>query len=123
MKVAIIKETRPHEQRVAASPETVKKMAALGLDVVVETGAGVAASFIDAAYQAAGATIAKDAAAACADAGLVLRVQRPQFGEGAPDELAYLKSGTTLVAILQPLQNGPRLRPMPRPGSPLSVWI
>jgi H+-translocating NAD(P) transhydrogenase subunit alpha len=105
MKVAIIKETRPHEQRVAASPETVKKIAGLGLDVVVETGAGSAASFPDAAYQAAGAVIAKDAAAACADAGLVLRVQRPQFGEGAADELAYLKPGTTLVAILQPLQN------------------
>jgi NAD(P) transhydrogenase subunit alpha len=105
MKVAITKETRPHELRVAASPETVKKMIALGLELVVETGAGLAAAYTDAAYQAAGAVIAADAASACADAGLVLRVQRPQLDEGGADELAYLKPGTTLVAILSPLQN------------------
>ena len=105
MKVAITKETRPYEKRVAASPDTVKKMIALGLEPVVETGAGTAAAFPDAAYEAAGATIAKDAASACADAKLVLQVQRPQLGEGKADELAYLKPGTTLVAILSPLQN------------------
>src|SRR5271168_2951370 len=105
MKVAITKETRPYEKRVAASPETVKKMIALGLEPVVETGAGTAAAFPDAAYEAAGATIAKDAASACAEAGLVLQVQRPQIGEGKADELAYLKPGTTLVAILSPLQS------------------
>jgi NAD(P) transhydrogenase subunit alpha len=100
MKVAITKETRPHEKRVAASPETVKKMIGLGLELVVETGAGLAAAFTDAAYEAAGATIAKDAAAACDGAALVLQVQRPQAGE-----LARLKPGTALVAILSPLQN------------------
>jgi NAD(P) transhydrogenase subunit alpha len=100
MKVAITKETRAHEKRVAASPETVKKMVALGLDVVIETGAGLAASFTDAAYEAAGAVIAKDAAAACAEAGLVLQVQRPQ-----PEGLAHLKPGTALVAILSAMQN------------------
>jgi NAD(P) transhydrogenase subunit alpha len=104
MKVAITKETRPHEKRVAASPETVKKMVALGLELVVETGAGLAASFTDAAYEAAGAKIAQSAAAACDGAQLVLRVQRPQRGEGA-DELAYLAPGTAMVAILSPLQN------------------
>ncbi|MGB8840316.1 MAG: NAD(P)(+) transhydrogenase (Re/Si-specific) subunit alpha, partial [Aliidongia sp.] len=45
MKVAVTKETRPHELRVAASPETVKKMSALGLELVVETGAGLAAAY------------------------------------------------------------------------------
>ena len=105
MKVAITKETRPHEKRVAASPETVKKMIGLGLDIVIETGAGLAAAFTDAAYEAAGAVIAKDAASACAEAGLVLQVQRPQLGEGKANELAYLKPGTALVAILSPLQN------------------
>ena len=100
MKVAITKETRPHEQRVAASPETVKKMIGLGLELVVETGAGLAAAYTDAAYEAAGATIAQDADAACDGAGLVLQVQRPQ-----PGELARLKPGTALVAILSPLQN------------------
>jgi NAD(P) transhydrogenase subunit alpha len=105
MKVAITKETRPHEQRVAASPDTVKKMIGLGLEPVIETGAGLAAAFTDAAYQAAGAVIAPDAASACAEAGLVLRVQRPQLGDGGADELAFLKPGTALVAILSPLQN------------------
>jgi NAD(P) transhydrogenase subunit alpha len=58
MKVAITKETRAHEKRVAASPETVKKMIALGLEVVVEKDAGTSASFTDAAYEAAGARFA-----------------------------------------------------------------
>ena len=77
MKVAITKETRAHEKRVAASPETVKKMIALGLDVVIEKDAGTAAALTDAAYQAAGATIAPDAATAVAGAELVLKVVRP----------------------------------------------
>ncbi len=104
MKVAITKETRAHEKRVAASPDTVKRMIGLGLEIVVEKDAGLAASFTDAAYEAAGATIAKDAAAACDGAGLVLKVQRPQR-DAKLDELAYLKPGTTLVAILSPMQN------------------
>jgi NAD(P) transhydrogenase subunit alpha len=104
MKVAIPKETRAHEKRVAASPDTVKRMIALGLDVVVESDAGLAASYTDAAYKTAGATIAKDAAAACDGADLVLKVQRPQLGEKL-DELALLKPGAVLVAILSPLQN------------------
>ncbi len=106
MKLAITKETRAHEKRVAASPETVKKMIGLGLDVIIETGAGVAATFPDAAYVAAGARIAPDAATACADAQIVLKVQRPQLpGEAGIDELASLKPGTVLIGILAPLQH------------------
>jgi len=104
MKLAIPKETRPHEARVAATPDTVKRLIALGLTVEVETGAGVAASYTDAAYQAAGATIAPDAASAAADAAIVLKVQRPRLASEGLDELAYLKPGTVLVAILQALQ-------------------
>ena len=80
MKVAIVKERRAFERRVAASPDTVKQMVGLGLEVAVETGAGAGAFFADAAYQAAGATIAADAAAALADADIVLKVQRPLLG-------------------------------------------
>jgi len=105
MKVAITKETRAHEKRVAASPETVEKMIALGLEVAIEKDAGIAASFADAAYQAAGATIAPDAATAIAGAALVLKVQRPQRTPDGIDELAALKPGVTLVAILGALQN------------------
>ncbi|HLZ65372.1 MAG TPA: Re/Si-specific NAD(P)(+) transhydrogenase subunit alpha [Aliidongia sp.] len=105
MKVAITKETRAHEKRVAASPETVKKMIALGLEVVIEKDAGTAAAFTDAAYEAAGARIAADAAAATDGAELVLKVQRPQLAAEGVDELAGLKPGTALVAILGALQN------------------
>ncbi|HTH98027.1 MAG TPA: Re/Si-specific NAD(P)(+) transhydrogenase subunit alpha [Stellaceae bacterium] len=108
MKVAILKETRAHERRVAASPDTVKKMVGMGLDVVVEAGAGDGSSFTDDAYQAAGAGIAPDAAIACDGASLVLKVQRPQLPstkKNSVDELSYIKPGTALVGILQPLQN------------------
>jgi NAD(P) transhydrogenase subunit alpha len=105
MKIAIPKERRPHESRVAASPDTAKRLAGMGLEVVIESGAGAAAAFPDAAYVAAGATIAPDAAAALGDADIVLKVQRPIVGEGDKDELAKLKRGAVLIGMLQPLQN------------------
>jgi NAD(P) transhydrogenase subunit alpha len=106
MRVAIPKERRPNEKRVAASPETVRKMKGLGLDVVVETGAGVASAVPDAAYEAAGATIAPDAAVALGDADIVLKVQRPlTAAEGGPDEAGLMKTGAVLIALLAPYQN------------------
>ncbi|PWC86313.1 NAD(P) transhydrogenase subunit alpha, partial [Azospirillum sp. TSH100] len=91
MKIAIPRERRPGERRVAASPETVKKFKTLGLDVVVESGAGLGSSITDAAYEAAGAAIAADAASALADADIVLKVQRPLIAaEGGEDELALI---------------------------------
>ncbi|RJF82285.1 Re/Si-specific NAD(P)(+) transhydrogenase subunit alpha [Azospirillum cavernae] len=105
MKVAIPKERRAGELRVAASPETVKKLKALGLEVVVESGAGLGSSLPDAVFEAAGATIAADAASALNDADIVLKVQRPLLsGEGSDgvDELALLKKGALLFAILNP---------------------
>lgn len=105
MKVAIPKERREGERRVAASPETVKKLKALGLEVVVESGAGLGSSLPDALFEAAGAAIAADAASALNDADIVLKVQRPLLsGEGSDgvDELALLKKGALLFAILNP---------------------
>jgi H+-translocating NAD(P) transhydrogenase subunit alpha len=105
MKVAIPKERREGERRVAASPETVKKLKALGLEVVVESGAGLGSSLPDALFEAAGAAIAADAASALSDADIVLKVQRPLLsGEGSDgvDELALLKKGALLFAILNP---------------------
>ena len=103
MKIAIPRERRAGEHRVAASPDTVKKLKALGLDVVVETGAGRGANLPDQTYADAGATIAPDAASALADADIVLKVQRPLIaGEGELDELALLKRGALLFAILNP---------------------
>ncbi|HEX6102036.1 MAG TPA: NAD(P)(+) transhydrogenase (Re/Si-specific) subunit alpha, partial [Alphaproteobacteria bacterium] len=103
MKVAVLKERRPEETRVAASPDTVKKLIQLGAAVSIETGAGLHAAFSDAAYEGAGASIAPDFATALANADIVLKVQRPLAGEnGAPDELGAMKQGAVLVGILQP---------------------
>ena len=77
MKLAVPRERRDGETRVAATPETVKKFKALGLEVTVDTGAGAGARIADADYQAAGATIAPDAAATLADADIVLKVRGP----------------------------------------------
>jgi len=107
MKVAVVKERRPFERRVAASPDTVKQLTGMGLDVSVETGAGEGACFIDQAYQAAGATIAADAAATLGGADVVLKVQRPLLGgkDGQPNELKLMKKGAVLIGLLAPLQN------------------
>lgn len=102
MKIGILKERRAAEKRCAATPETVKKYIGLGAEVVVETGAGVAASISDAAFEAAGAKIAADAAATVAGADVVLKVQRPMTAAEGADELAQLPKGTTLIAILNP---------------------
>ncbi|QCO16203.1 Re/Si-specific NAD(P)(+) transhydrogenase subunit alpha [Azospirillum brasilense] len=103
MKIAIPRERRAGENRVAASPETVKKIKGLGLDVVVEAGAGLGSNLPDRVYQDAGAEIAPDAASALADADIVLKVQRPLLaGEGDLDELALIKRGALLFAILNP---------------------
>lgn len=97
MKVAIIKETRDGEPRVAATPETVKKIKALGPDLIVEAGAGAAASFTDEDYKAAGAEIASDAGAALGDADVVLKVLRP-----TTDEISKMKAGALVAAIMSP---------------------
>ncbi len=104
MRLAVPKERRAGETRVALTPDTVKRFKALGLELVIESGAGVPAAFIDEAYVEAGATIAPDAATALAAADIVLKVQRPlEAGEG--DELALLKPGALLVGMLNPYQN------------------
>jgi NAD(P) transhydrogenase subunit alpha len=106
MKVAVVKERRAFEHRVAASPDTIKRMIGMGLQVVVESGAGEGAWFSDAAFAEAGASIAADEATALGDADIVLKVQRPLIGgEGGVDELALFKRGAVLIGLLQPAQN------------------
>ncbi len=95
MKIAVLKETAVAETRVAATPETVKKLAALGFDVVVESGAGAAVSIADTAYQAAGATIG-----GAADADVVIAVRGPSV-----DVITTLKKGATVIALWAPHQN------------------
>ncbi len=93
MRLAVLKERRPAEMRVAATPETVKKLMALGLSVAVEAGAGLTSGITDAAYAEAGAEMAATPAAALAGAGIVLKVRAP-----LEDELALIPKGALLLA-------------------------
>ncbi len=103
MKIAITKERRAHERRVAATPDTVKKFIALGFTVAIEQGAGLASRIPDSDYQAAGATVEVDIAGLLRDADIVLKVQRPLLaGEGDINELALIKRGALLIAMLSP---------------------
>jgi len=106
MKLAIAKERRANESRVAATPDTVKRLKGLGLDIVVEAGAGAGASISDQAYADAGARIAPDATSALQDADIVLKVARPMTAaEGGADEVQAMKRGAVLVAMLDPYRN------------------
>ncbi|MDB5419006.1 MAG: hypothetical protein JWP50_2425 [Phenylobacterium sp.] len=98
--IAVTKERRAGETRVAAVPETVKKLIAAGFSVTVEAGAGTAAAYPDADYKAAGATIAKTAKDALAKADIVFHVRAP-----ADAEIAALKKGAVVAALLNPYQD------------------
>jgi NAD(P) transhydrogenase subunit alpha len=98
--IAVTRERRAGETRVAAVPETVKKLIAQGFSVVVETGAGTAASYPDADYEAAGASLAKTAKEALAKADILFKVRGPEA-----EEMAALKAGTIVVATLNPYQD------------------
>ncbi|WP_118136011.1 Re/Si-specific NAD(P)(+) transhydrogenase subunit alpha [Oceanicella sp. SM1341] len=97
MKIAIPKETRDHETRVAAVPETVKKFIKLGAEVVVQSGAGLTASVPDAEYEAAGATIAKTYAQTLKGADVILKILAPTEAE-----LKSLAKGQKLFCSMQP---------------------
>jgi len=108
MKIAVVAESDPAEPRVAAIPDTVKKMKTLGADVAVEPGAGMKSGVLDADYTAAGASVAADAAR---DADVVLKVRRP-----AEAELGAYKKGALVLAIMDPYGNESALAEMARAG-------
>ena len=105
MKLAVIRERREAENRVAASPETVKKLIGLGFDVIVEAGAGDAASIPDKDFEAAGASTAPDLAAAIKDADVIFSIQGL---EGA--DAGSAKKGALMLASLNPFVDGDRLK-------------
>ncbi len=107
--VFVARETDPAESRVAASVETVKKMKALGFDVIVEAGAGTASRISDADFGAAGATIGAAADAKGAD--VVLKVRRPTAAE-----IKSYKSGAIVIAIMDPYGNDKALAGMAKAG-------
>jgi NAD(P) transhydrogenase subunit alpha len=103
--IGVPRETFAGEKRVAAVPEVVEKLIKLGFGVVVESGAGAAANFDDDSYRAAGARIAGSAAELYDAADVVFKVRPP-----APDEVAAMKPGTTLIGFVWPAQNPPLMQ-------------
>ncbi|HEX3430336.1 MAG TPA: Re/Si-specific NAD(P)(+) transhydrogenase subunit alpha [Rhizomicrobium sp.] len=97
MNLAVIKERRAGEARVAATPETVRKLKALGLSVIVETGAGERARIADSDYMDAGAEVVGDAASALRNAQIVLKVRAP-----TPAEIQAMPRGAVLIGLLAP---------------------
>jgi NAD(P) transhydrogenase subunit alpha len=108
MRIAVPCETEPAEPRVAATPETVKKIKALGAEVTVEPGAGVQSGIRDADYEAAGAVIAADAVK---NADVVLKVRRP-----AVSELSGYKRGALVIAMMDPFGQQAALKAMAKAG-------
>jgi NAD(P) transhydrogenase subunit alpha len=105
MRLAVLKERHAGEKRVAATPDTVKKLIALGLDVVVESGAGVHSAITDAEFSNAGASIAPDAASALDQAGILFAVQAPEA-----EIRALIAPGTLLIGMLNAVSE-PELAP------------
>ncbi|MGB2177040.1 MAG: Re/Si-specific NAD(P)(+) transhydrogenase subunit alpha [Hyphomonas sp.] len=104
MKISVLRERRSGETRVAATPETVKKLVASGHSVTIESDAGKTAGFLDSAYEEAGASIAKDAAAAVQGADIVFKVRGPEEGE-----IAALPDGAALIALMEPFAMDPKV--------------
>ncbi len=109
MKIGIVRERRPNENRVAATPDTIKKFVALGLEVLVEKNAGTSAGVTDASFAGAGATLVDKAQDALGQADIVLKVRKP-IGPGAPvqgeaDEVAMMKDGAALICLMEPYRD------------------
>jgi NAD(P) transhydrogenase subunit alpha len=112
VRVAVTQERHADETRVAATPDTVKKLIAAGFEVVVEAGAGAGASYPDADYEAAGATIAKGAAATLKGAQVLFKVRAP-----SAEELKALPSGAIVMAQLNPYQDKASLKALADAGA------
>jgi len=110
--IAVTKERRAGETRVAATPETVKKLIGAGFSVVVESGAGEGASVPDSDYAAAGAELVKTAKAAIGKADILLKVRAPEA-----EEIAALKDGAIVVATLNPYVEKDALKALASKGA------
>jgi NAD(P) transhydrogenase subunit alpha len=104
----------PGETRVALSPETARKLVALGATVKVATGAGSRSRFSDAAYQAAGATVAASPSEAASGADILLKVRRP-----SPGEVKALKPGAIVAAMVNPFDDRAGLDALASSGASL----
>jgi NAD(P) transhydrogenase subunit alpha len=111
MRIAVAREAGAGEPRVAATPETVKKLKSLGAEVVVQAGAGMSAGMVDADYEAAGALIARTIQDAVRDADVVLKVHRPSEAE-----VKNYRKGALVIAIMDPFGNEAALKAMADAG-------
>jgi NAD(P) transhydrogenase subunit alpha len=105
MRIAVLSEAEANEGRVAATPETVKKLIALGAEIAVEKGAGEESGIRDEDFKAAGAEIASDAAKAVAKADIVLSVRRPSL-----DQIKGANKGAAVISIADPYGNESELK-------------
>ena len=104
MKLAVLRERRDNEKRVAATPESVKKIIGLGFDVIVEKDAGAGAHISNEAYTAEGATIAADSKTAIKDADVILAVQGLES-----EDVSAAKKGALLISVLNAHKEKDRL--------------
>jgi H+-translocating NAD(P) transhydrogenase subunit alpha len=111
MRIAIARETGAGEARVAATPDTVKRLKGLGADVVVQAGAGTVSGMLDAEFEAAGATIAATIQDAVRDADVVLKVRRPTEAEAR-----NYKKGAIVIAMMDPFGNEAALKALADAG-------
>src|SRR2546426_5703377 len=105
MRIAVPKETAPGERRVALVPESCKKLIQAGYEISVESGAGEAAGFADAAYRELGVDVESDPAALLRSADLVLKVTAPTTSKAGRDEPGWMRPGTIYLGSLMPLRN------------------
>ena len=115
--IAVTKERQAGEARVAATPDSVKKLTAAGFSVIVESGAGAASSYPDADYAAAGAEVAADAGGAIGKADILFKVRGP-----APEEIAALKAEALVVGMLNPHQDKDTLNALAARACAPSPW-
>ena len=95
MKLAIPKETKPRENRVALTPDVVKDLVKKGFECIVEAGAGINSYFSDDAYTSVGATIISDKNKLYADADVILKINSP-----VPDEISKMKKDAVLISFM-----------------------
>jgi NAD(P) transhydrogenase subunit alpha len=112
VRVAVTQERHADETRVAATPETVKKLIAAGFSVAIEAGAGASASYPDADYESAGAVVASTLAETLAGAQVLFKVRAP-----TPEEIAALPAGAIVMAGLNPYQDKATLKALADAGA------
>ncbi len=105
MKIAVLRETRPGERRVALTPDSCKKLAQAGYAISIESGSGVAAFYPDDAYREVGAAVETDPAAMVGAADILLKVNAPAIDAAGRDEIEWMRPGAILVGSLMPLRN------------------